>query len=113
MVLPTVIRHFANDSKEAITNIGKIMNLEMEDDAIVNANKVADEIIRYYKILGVKNFYQTMQERNIQDSMEEFTEKMIPAILDDFKSKEWMPAIHTGDFKTKISKICEMIYFEK
>lgn len=113
MVLPTVIRHFANDSKEAITNIGKIMNLEMEDDAIVNANKVADEIIRYYKILGVKNFNQTMQERNIQDSMEEFTEKMIPAILDDFKSKEWMPAIHTGDFKTKISKICEMIYFEK
>lgn len=38
---------------------------------------------------------------------------MIPVILDDFKSKEWVPPIHTGDYHTKISKVCDMIFNEK
>ena len=77
-------------------------------------NKVADEIIRYYKILGsVRILTKQCKKEIFRIRWRNFTEKMIPAILDDFKSKEWMPAIHTGDFKTKISKICEMIYFEK
>lgn len=113
MVLPTVIRHFADDSKDAIQKIGQIMGLEMTEDATVNANMVADGLINYYKSLGVKTFNQTMIERGIEDTQTEFAEKMIPAILDDFKSREWLPPIHTGDYKAKISKVCDMIYNER
>lgn len=113
MVLPTVIRHFANDSSEAISKIGQIMNLDMNDNAQENADKVADCLIAYYKQFGVKSFSEFREDKGITDTFEEFTEKMIPAILDDFKSREWMPAIHTGDYKSKISKVCEMIYNER
>ena len=30
---------------------------------------------------------------------------MIPLVMDDFKSREWMPPIHTGNYKEKIGKI--------
>ena len=61
----------------------------------------------------MKSFSEFRSDKGITDTFEEFTEKMIPAILDDFKSREWMPAIHTGDYKSKISKVCEMIYNER
>ena len=38
---------------------------------------------------------------------------MIPLVMDDFKSREQMPPIHTGNYKEKIGKICEAIYAEK
>ena len=36
---------------------------------------------------------------------------MVPAILDDFKSKHWLPPIHND--QKKMNKVCEMIYNEK
>lgn len=113
MVLPTVIRHFAVESQLEIANIARIIGVKVTGDAIIDGNNVADRILEFYKDLGVKPFYETMISKNINDSLDVFCEKMIPAILDDFKSQQWLPPIHTGDYQKKITKICTMIYEER
>lgn len=113
VVLPTVIRHFANDSREAIQKIGEIIGVSVVDDAKANADNVADAILEYYKSLGLKPFREAMLQNEYDDDLQTFTEKMIPAILDDFKSRQWLPPIHTGNYTEKIGKICESIYNEK
>ena len=53
----------------------------------------------------------SFKEKHIADNLKEFTSKMVPAILDDFKSKHWLPPIHND--QERINKVCEMIYNEK
>ena len=63
--------------------------------------------------LGLDTLQKIFAEKGYCDNCQEFTEKMIPLVMDDFKSREWMPPIHTGNYKEKIGKICEAIYAEK
>lgn len=88
------------------------MNLEINDDPEKNAHAVALYLVDFYKNLGLKTLQETFK-KNIHETNESFASKMIPVILDDFKSKEWLPPIHTGDYHTKISKVCDMIFNEK
>ncbi len=113
MVLPTVIRHFAEYAVEEIRELAAVRGVSVSDDPATNADRVADAILAFYKDAGLKPLKETLAEQGRAESEQEFTEKMIPFILDDFKSKAWMPPIHTGDYKQKIGKICSMIYEEK
>lgn len=113
VVLPTVIRHFAESAQDVIAEIAKIIDVPVTGDAKTDADRVADAFMEFYKNLGMKPFKAAMLEKGFQDDEQTFCEKMIPVILDDFKSKEWMPPIHTGDYQTKIAKICAMIYEEQ
>ena len=87
------------------------MNLDLKNDPQEVANDVADYLVDFYRNLGIKNLQDTFKEKHIEDSLEEFTSKLIPAILDDFKSKHWLPPIHNDP--EKINKVCKMIYNEK
>lgn len=113
IVLPTVIRHFAETSQNAIQKIAKKIGVAITGDAKKDANSVADAILAYYKNIGMKPFQETILEKGYHDDKQMFIKKMIPAILDDFKSKHWLPPIHTDNYEEKIGKICEMIYDEK
>lgn len=113
LVLPTVVRHFAIYAQENIRKMAEIMNITITEDAIVDANQVADAIRDLCRQLGIDNLRKTFEQNGYNDSCEEFTTKMVPAIMDDFKSHEWMPPIHTGDYKEKVGKICATIYYEK
>lgn len=113
IVLPTVIRHFAETSQEAIQKIAERIGVPVTGDAKKDADAVADSIIAYYKNLGMKTVKKSMLENGYNDDEQIFIKKMIPIILDDFKSKQWLPPIHTGDYSEKIAQICKMIYEEK
>lgn len=113
LVLPNVIRHFALTASSQIKELALLMNLEINDDTEKNAHTVASYLVDFYKKLGLKTLQETFKEKNIHETNESFASKMIPVILDDFKSKEWLPPIHTGDYHTKISKVCDMIFNEK
>lgn len=112
ITLPTVIRHFAEASQESIKNIAQAIDVPVTGNAIKDADNVANAIIVYYKNLGLKPFSEAMADNDFNDDEKTFANKMIPVILDDFKSKEWMPPIHTGNYTEKIRKICNMIYEE-
>ena len=79
----------------------------------IASNEYTNMILMFYKDAGLEPLKETLAEQGLAESEKEFTEKMIPLILDDFKSKAWIPPIHTGDYKQKIGKICTMIYEEK
>ena len=113
MVLPTVIRHFAEYATDEIRELAEVMGVSVSDNPVANADRVADAILTFYKDAGLKPLKETLAERGLAESEQEFTEKMIPIILDDFKSKAWMPPIHTGDYMQKVGKVCSMIYEEK
>lgn len=112
MVLPTVVRHFAYSSQEIIQQIADKMSIKITGDARIDADQVAYAICDFCRNLGLHSLQDTLIEKDILDSCKEFTTKMIPLILDDFKSKEWMPPIHTGNYEEKIGKVCEAIYKE-
>lgn len=113
IVLPTVIRHFAESSQKSIQSIAHRLNLPVSGDAHIDANCVADAILVWYKALGLKPLRQSMIEKGYEDDEQTFIQKMTPVILDDFKSKQWLPPIHTGDYSLKIAKVCKMIYEEQ
>ena len=113
MVLPTVIRHFSEYAADEIRELAAVMGVTVSDNPATNADRVADAVRRFYKDAGLKPLKETLTEQGLAESEKEFTEKMIPVILDDFKSKAWMPPIHTGDYKQKVGKVCSMIYEEK
>ena len=113
LVLPTVVRHFDVYAHENIRKMAEIMNITITENVVEDANHVADAIRDMCRQLGLDNLQKTFEKKGYNDSCEEFTTKMIPAIMDDFKSHEWMPPIHTGDYKEKVGKICADIYYEK
>lgn len=113
LVLPTVIRHFADDSQEAIQSIAKVIGVPISGNAQADADHVADSILAFYKRMGLKPLSVTLQENGFNDDEAAFIRKMVPAVMDDFKSRQWLPPIHTGDYYAKIGRICAMIYEEE
>ena len=113
MVLPTVVRHFALYAQKNIQKIAEIMGINVTGDAVKDADAVANAIHVFCQELGLDTLQKIFAEKGYCDNCREFTEKMIPLVMDDFKSREWMPPIHTGNYKEKIGKICEAIYAEK
>lgn len=94
LVLPTVIRHFALSASNQIKDLALLMDLDLKDDPQEIADDVADYLVHFYRNLGIKNLQDTFKRKHIADNLKEFTSKMVPAILDDFKSKHWLPPIH-------------------
>lgn len=113
MVLPTVVRHFAHYAQNNIQKMAEIMGITATGDAVKDADAVANAIHVFCQELGLDTLQKIFAEKGYCDNCQEFTEKMIPLVMDDFKSREWMPPIHTGNYKEKIGKICEAIYAEK
>ena len=113
MVLPTVVRHFAFYAQKNIQKMAEIMGIHVTGDAVKDADAVANAIHVFCQELGLDTLQKILAEKGYCDTCREFTEKMIPLVMDDFKSREWMPPIHTGNYKEKIGKICEAIYAEK
>jgi len=112
IVLPTVVRHFSESSAPMIAELGKRMNVPLVGDPIIDGNRVADMMLNFYKSLGLTTFQETMKLNGITDTKEEFREKMIPAIMVDYKVEQWLPPIHTGNYEEKIGAVCDMIYDE-
>ena len=113
MVLPTVVRHFALYAQKNIQKMAEIIGISVTGDAEKDADEVANAIHVFCQQLGLDTLQKTFAEKGYHDSCQEFTEKMIPLIMDDFKSREWMPPIHTGNYEEKVGKICEAIYTGK
>ena len=112
MVLPTVIRHFSESSPKEIADLAGVMGVKVDTDPKVTADLVADAILDFYKSFGLGTLTETLKEQGIEEEKEAFVKKMIPMILDDFKSREWLPPIHTGDYNEKVGKVCRMIWEE-
>lgn len=112
MVLPAVIRHFAETAQEAIGQIAVRVGVPVTGDAQRDAERVANAILSFYKSLGMKPLRETLQEKGCLDDEQTFIEKMIPVVMDDFKSHQWLPPIHTGDYRVKVGRVCSAIYEE-
>lgn len=113
IVLPTLIRHHAESAQAPIAALARRIGVPVTGDAAVDAGRVADTILRFYKGLGMKPVRQAMEEKGFHDDLSAFKAKVIPGTLDDFKCRLWMPPIHTGDSQAKVGRICEMIYNEE
>lgn len=113
MVLPTVIRHFAETSQRAIQQIAIQIGVMTTGEAEADAESVANAILNFYKHLGMKPLQETLRENGCPDNEATFIEKMIPVVMDDFKSHQWLPPIHTGNYEEKVGKVCAAIYEEK
>ncbi len=113
LVLPTLIRHHAETAQKNIAAIAGRIGVPVTGDAHTDAESVANAILAFYKKLGMKPTRPTLEEKGFHDDLETFKAKIIPATMDDFKSRLWMPPIHTGDYAAKVGKICEMIYNEE
>lgn len=111
LVLPKVIRYFALTASNQI--IALALNLEINNDPTETAHAVALYLVNFYKSLGIKILQETFKEKDIHETNKSFASKMIPVILNDFNSKKWLSPIHTGDYHTKISKVCDMIFNKK
>lgn len=113
MVLPTVIRHFSETAQEVIRQIAIRIGVMVTGNAKKDAENVANKILSFYKSLGLKPLQATLQEKGCLDDKQIFVEKMIPVVMDDFKSRQWLPPIHTEDYWEKVRQVCSAIYEEK
>ncbi len=113
VVLPTLIRHHSESAQAPIAALARRIGVPVTGDASTDAGRVANAILSFYKKLGMKPVRQAMEEKCFHDDLVAFQAKIIPATLDDFKCRLWMPPIHTGDSQAKVGKICEMIYNEE
>ena len=112
LVLPTVIRHFAETAQKAIQQIASQIGVAITGDAQTDAENVANAFRLFYKELGMKPLQETLQENGCLDDEQTFIKKMIPVVMDDFKSHQWLPPIHTDNYQEKVGKICAAIYEE-
>lgn len=78
-----------------------------------NGHCVAHAILDFYKSFGFTNCKKTLEVNGFDDDIDQFTENLIPAILDDFKSRNWVPPIDGEENRENLVKICHMIYNEK
>ena len=108
VVLPTVIRHHAQTSAEIIRKIAEVIGVPTTEEPEVVADRVATAISDLYKSLGLRPVAEELRAKGIEDDRETFIKKVVPAMLDDFKSHEWRPAIHE-DYEAA-AKVCGMIY---
>lgn len=115
VVLPTVFRHFcqSEENNEIIREVAKRIGVPVTSDPIENGNRVADAVLAYYKMLGLKPLKETMAENGFEDDRETFIKKAIPITMDDFKSHLWLPPIHTDNYEEKVGNVLGMIYDER
>lgn len=88
MVLPTVVRHFALYAQKNIQKMAEIMGINVTGDALKDADAVANAIHVFCQELGLDTLQKIFAEKGYCDNCREFTEKMIPLVMDDFKSRE-------------------------
>lgn len=111
IVLPTVIRHFAETNQEGIAKVAGAIGTPLCGDAIADANHVADSIKNFYKGFGIRSLKEYMQEIDgTVDDFDTFHDKMVPFVKDDFKSKAWNPPIY--DDAEQMRKVLSMVYNE-
>ena len=113
MTVPTVIRHFAEapENQEKIEMLARQMEVEVTGNAIEDGNRAADEFLAFYKRLGLRPLVPAMEEQGLYDDREDFIGKAVPLVLDDFKSKLWLPPIH--DNWKALENVLGMIYDER
>ncbi len=94
VVMPTLIRHQANAAPEGIRKMADIFAVPAVGTNEEVAGYVADAFLEFYKSFGFTTCKQAIRDNGFDDDLKTFTEKIIPAILDDYKSQVWMPPIH-------------------
>ncbi len=112
LTLPTVIRHFAETSQDAIAKLGDAIGAPISGDAKTDAEYVAGCIKKFYKGFGYKNMQDTLREKGFDVDRETFAQSLVAFTLDDFKSRLWNPPIHTGNAEEKVAEVCRRIYDE-
>lgn len=110
VVLPTVIRHHAVTSEAVIAKIAKIVGVPATEGAEKTAERVAEAVREFYHGFGLRSVQEELKAQGIEDDRETFVKKMVPAMLDDFKSHEWRPPIH--ETYEAAAAVCGMIYDE-
>ena len=113
MVMPTLIRHQANTAPEGIRKLADIFSVPNVGTNEEVAGYVADAVLEFYKSFGFATCKEAIRANGFDDDKKKFTETIIPAILDDFKSQVWMPPIHRPEDHDELVKVCEMIYDEE
>ncbi len=113
MVMPTLIRHHADVSTANIRRLAGIMGVPDIGTNEEVAGYVADAVLRYYKSFGLDTCRKAMEANGYNDDEETFVQNLIPAILDDFKSRVWVPPIHRPEDRERLEKVCRMIYEEE
>lgn len=110
VVLPTVIRHHAETSAAVIRKMADVMGVPCEENPQVDAGRVADAILAFYKGFGLQPVQEAIRANGYEDDRDTFIGKIVPAALDDFKSREWRPPIHERN--EDMAAVCGMIYDE-
>ena len=113
MVIPALIRHHAEASAENIAKLADIFAVPKTGTAKEVADYVADAVLDFYKSFGFENCKKTLEANGFDDDVDQFTENLIPAILDDFKSRNWVPPIDGEEDRENLVNVCHMIYNEK
>ena len=113
MVIPALIRHHAEASAENIAKLAEIFAVPKTGTAKEVADYVADAVLDFYKSFGFENCKKTLEANGFDDDVDQFTENLIPAILDDFKSRNWVPPIDGEENRENLVNVCHMIYNEK
>ena len=111
LVLPTVIRHHAETSQKEIADIANVIGVPVTGDARLDADRVAKALVKFYKATGLPNLKDAMREAGYDDDRETFIRKMIPFVLDDYKSTTWNPPIHESE--EACGAICGQVYDEE
>lgn len=99
MTLPTAYRHFAQapEAGEAIRSVADRIGVATSADVRDTAEHVALTVRDFTRRLGLPGLRATMQANGFNDSLDQFIDKAVPLVMDDFKSRLWTPPIHTGD----------------
>lgn len=113
MVMPTLIRHQASAAPEGIRKLADIFSVPKIGTNEEVAGYVADAVLEFYKSFGFTTCKEAIRANGFDDDKKKFTETIIPAILDDYKSQVWMPPIHRPEDHDALVKVCEMIYDEE
>ena len=79
---------FALYAQKNIQKMAEIMGINVTGDALKDADAVANAIHVFCQELGLDTLQKIFAEKGYCDNCREFTEKMIPLVMDDFKSRE-------------------------
>lgn len=113
MVIPTLIRHQCNFAPGTIRKLADIFSVPTVGTNEEVAGYVADAVLDFYKSFGFTTCKETLKANGFDISKEEFTETIIPAILDDYKSHLWDPPLHRPEDRERLEQVCGMIFDEE
>lgn len=113
MVMPALIRHHAESAAENIKKLADIFGVPKTGTNEEVAGYVADAVLKFYKDLGVDTCKNTIKAAGFDDDKRTFAENLVEPILDDFKSRIWMPPIHRPEDRERLLEFCEEIYDEE